>query len=160
MSYDPIKWHYNEMLNMPRKNYVKYLLAIGLALSIALIMIAAAFEIEMPLITCAVLALPSSFGTTNSPFTRMIWFNGKNMPADEFEMITISKICTQAYKIIITFVFLMFIILSISMKYQWIHSVSSGQWVAIACGFAITAYCLPICIAEWKIPIPPEGDEA
>lgn len=160
--YDIRKWHAHEMKRRPRRYWVRWGLAAGLASVLTIPVFAMLSTGEqgglvpnvMPL---SVLLLVNSIG---SPFTREAWLSPSGFATfDEFERAALSDAMRRAYLIDILAVCGVFAWLMIASRLGWPMPASTGQWGAVGYATVMTMLTLPILFAEFMVPMPDPEDE-
>ncbi len=95
-----------------------------------------------------------------SPMSRGFMSFGLHNPYyDEFEVATLNRSRHISLWIIIALTSLLCLWSGLGAAYKFVHPQTALDWFSIATMLLILAPILPYIIAEWIIPLPPEGEE-
>ncbi len=161
MSYDPIKWHEEEMRVQPRRASAKWVMGAGLALAlaaaIALPILHTSYPVTgaPPLATTATLAF---VGAAFSPFSRGIWINKAKARLDEFERNALNRATHTAYRIMALLAVLLCFWCALGTENHWPAPTQPSDWAQMAWTFTALGLVLPVFFAELIIPMPPNDE--
>jgi hypothetical protein len=160
MSYDPIKWHEEQLRNRPRNLTSKFLMGFGLAFALGCAIAFPFLGSAYPRTSFPVfgLAMPAIIGAAFTPFSRGIWGNSESAKFDEFEQQSLNRAAMIAYRIIIPLTALLFVWCIIGLSNNWPIPSTPNHWGQIGWTFLIFGLVLPVFIAELIIPMPPKAD--
>jgi hypothetical protein len=159
MSYDPIKWHQNEMPNLPRKWWSRLLIGAGLA---AMLGWSIAFPMLRPDATQGINGLGfgglAVVGVVFSPFNGGVWMTRKNLRLDEFGEQAINRATKIAFRMIVIMAGLLCLWCNIGLSTGFPVPRVGSHWSQWAWTFFAFGLALPVLIAEIIIPLPPKED--
>jgi hypothetical protein len=159
MSYDPIKWHFNEMPNLPRKPWSKLLMGAGLATMLGWSIV---FPVLRPDATVGIPGLGFGFlaviGTTYSPFNGGAWITRESLRLDEFGEQAINRATKIAFRSIVILAALLCFWCNIGISLGFPVPRVGSHWSQWAWTFFAFGLALPVLIAEIIIPLPPRED--
>jgi hypothetical protein len=159
MNYDPVKWHQNEMPNLPRRWWCKLLIGAGLA---AMLGWSVVFPVLRPDATQGMPGLGFGFiavlGVAFSPFNGVAWMTRKNLRLDEFGDQAINRAAKIAFRTVVILAALLCLWCKIGLATGLPAPRTEVHWSQWAWTFFALAAALPVLIAEIIIPMPPTGD--
>ena len=162
MSYDPQKWHYEQMRNRPRHAASKPMLGFGLLVMVV-------FSVILPLLGRSALesgffaiglAIPAIIGMSLSPFGRArLWGSHKELPVDEFEKDALNRASRVSFNIAIILAALTCFWCELGLRMNWPIPASPQHWSQLAWTFLVVGLTLPVFIAELMIPMPSKAEQ-
>jgi hypothetical protein len=159
MAYESNQWHHEDRQNLPRRPSSKWLMGVGLGMSIGWAIL---FPVIQPKATGSIqqwlFLLPVLFGGLRSPFNGGVWGNRKKLKFDEFEERALNRAATISYRFVTILGVLLCGWCYLSLKFDLPGPSTAAHWAQWAWTFFLSAF-LPVLVAEIIIPMPPIYDE-
>lgn len=160
--YDARKWFAHTAKRRPRRSWVRWAMAGGLA------MLAAMPVVEMIAPGDPGRAMPDvvpfavllAGATACSPFMREAFLTARGFATfDEFEQAALLAALRRACLFDVIVVGTLFLWLAVAANAGWPLPVLARQWGAIGLALVTMMVVLPATFAEFMVPMPPVGDE-
>ncbi len=156
------KENMQEIARRPRNKYVKWsmlfaIIATGIITSIN------AVNSDQSISIFQIIVMPFSIMLVNcmiSPFSRGMFLGMFiNPPYDEYEIAALNRARHISLWIINGLVISLCAWCYFGAVIDIPHPITARNWISVAMCFLVIPPLLPAVIAEWIIPLPPEGDE-